>query len=134
MPQEEITMFTALKNYAVFTGRARRKEFWMFALLNFLITICFYVCSLMGAAIVAMGEDGAFIVVIAYIVLTLWNLFALIPSITVTVRRLHDIGKSGWFFLLHLIPCGIGTLILLVFMCMDSQPGDNQYGPNPKGN
>lgn len=134
MPQEEITMFTALKNYAVFTGRARRKEFWMFALLNFLITICFYVCFFLGTAITAMGEDGAFIVVIAYIVLTLWNLFALIPSITVTVRRLHDIGKSGWFFLLHLIPCGIGTLILLVFMCMDSQPGDNQYGPNPKGN
>ena len=134
MPQEEITMFTALKNYAVFTGRARRKEFWMFALLNFLITICFYVCFFLGTAITAMGEDGAFIVVIAYIVLTLWNLFALIPSITVTVRRLHDIGKSGWFFLLHLIPCGIGSLILLVFMCMDSQPGDNQYGPNPKGN
>lgn len=134
MPQEEITMFTALKNYAVFTGRARRKEFWMFTLLNFLITICFYVCSLMGAAMAAMGEDGAFIVVIANILLILWNLAALIPVIAVTVRRLHDIGKSGWFFLLHLIPCGIGTLILLVFMCMDSQPGDNQYGPNPKGN
>ena len=134
MPQEEITMFTALKNYAVFTGRARRKEFWMFALLNFLITICFYVCFFLGTAITAMGEDGAFIVVIANILLILWNLFALIPVIAVTVRRLHDIGKSGWFFLLHLIPCGIGTLILLVFMCMDSQPGDNQYGPNPKGN
>lgn len=131
MPQEEITMFTALKNYAVFTGRARRKEFWMFALLNILITICFYVCSLMGAV---MGEDGAFIILIAYILLTLWNLAALIPGIAVTVRRLHDIGKSGWFYLLHLIPCGIGSLILLVFMCKDSQPGDNQYGPNPKGN
>lgn len=134
MPQEEITMFTALKNYAVFTGRARRKEFWMFALLNFLITICFYVCSLMGAVMEDMGEDGAFIILIASTLLILWNLAALIPVIAVTVRRLHDIGKSGWFYLLHLIPCGIGSLILLVFMCMDSQPGDNQYGPNPKGN
>lgn len=131
MPQDEITMFTALKNYAVFTGRARRKEFWMFTLLNILITICFYVCCFLGAA---MGDAGLFIISIAYILLILWNLAALIPSIAVTVRRLHDIGKSGWFFLLHLIPCGIGTLILLVFMCMDSQPGDNQYGPNPKGN
>lgn len=131
MPQEEITMFTALKNYAVFTGRARRKEFWMFILLNFLIIICFYVFCFLGAA---MGDAGLFIISIANILLILWKLAAIIPSIAVTVRRLHDIGKSGWFFLLHLIPCGIGTLILLIFMCKDSQPGDNMYGPNPKGN
>lgn len=56
----------------------------------------------------------------------------LAPGITVSIRRLHDIGKSGWWFLISLVPL-VGGIVLLVFMCLDSQPGENIYGPNPKG-
>jgi uncharacterized membrane protein YhaH (DUF805 family) len=106
-----------LKNYAEFSGRARRTEYWMFALISFIITA---VLDLIGVAI----KLGAYLGLI-------YALLVLIPSIAVAVRRLHDTGRSGWWLLLGLIPV-IGGIILLVFMVMDSQPGDNQYGPNPK--
>lgn len=62
---------------------------------------------------------------------TLYSLAVLLPSLSVAVRRLHDTGRSGWWLFIALIPI-IGAIILLVFMCLDSQPGDNKYGPNPK--
>ncbi|MBS4960459.1 MAG: DUF805 domain-containing protein [Clostridiales bacterium] len=100
-----------LKKYAVFEGRARRKEYWMFVLFNFIIS---FVLSYISASIS-----------------TLYLLAVILPGIAVSVRRLHDIGKSGFWLLVSFIPI-IGSIILLVFMCLDSQAGTNTYGPNPK--
>ncbi|WP_088329397.1 DUF805 domain-containing protein [Lacimicrobium sp. SS2-24] len=113
----------ALSKYAVFRGRARRMEYWFFILFNFLISLLMaLVDGLTGTfnADTGIGLLG-----------TLYGLAVLIPSIAVTVRRLHDSGRSGWWFLLVFIPV-LGGLILLVMMLFDSQPGDNAYGPNPK--
>ncbi|WP_227396005.1 DUF805 domain-containing protein [Jeotgalibacillus aurantiacus] len=105
-----------LKNYVTFSGRARRKEFWMFNLINFLIVLALSVVEL-------VLEIPAFLSGI-------YSLAIILPSLAVTVRRLHDIGKSGWWILISLVPL-VGAIILLVFECLDSVP-DNQYGPNPK--
>jgi uncharacterized membrane protein YhaH (DUF805 family) len=106
-----------LKKYAVFSGRARRKEYWMFALFN--IIISFVLGFIEGLA----GGPGA--------LAGIYSLAVLIPSLAVSVRRLHDTDRSGWWLLIALIPL-IGALVLLVFVVQDSQPGENQYGLNPK--
>ena len=106
-----------LKKYAVFSGRARRKEFWMFVLINFIIAVVLSGVDMM----LGLGFLG-FIYAIA----------TLIPALAVGARRLHDIGKTGWWQLVGLVPL-IGLIILIIFFVMDSNPGDNQYGPNPKG-
>jgi uncharacterized membrane protein YhaH (DUF805 family) len=107
-----------LKQYAVFDGRARRQEYWMFVLINALV------------AGVTMGVDIA--VGLNGILYALYCLAVIIPSFAVMVRRLHDIGKSGAWFFIAFIPI-IGSILLLVYMVTDSTPGDNQFGPNPKG-
>lgn len=106
-----------LKKYVVFSGRARRKEFWMFVLINFLVTI--------GIAIIEgiIGTGG--------LVGALYGLAVLLPTLAVAVRRLHDTNRSGWWLLIGLIPL-IGIIVLIVFYVQDSDPGDNAYGPNPK--
>ncbi|WP_071461514.1 DUF805 domain-containing protein [Bacillus massilinigeriensis] len=109
------------KNYANFKGRARRKEYWMFYL--------FYMIFLALLATVADITDTT----ISYVIFGIYFLGTLIPVFAVNVRRLHDIGKSGWFLLTYYIPI-VGTIFLLVSTCTDSQPGDNKYGPNPKEN
>ena len=105
-----------LKKYAVFSGRARRTEFWMFVLINFIVAIALGVVDMMLGTVV-LG--------LIYAVATI------IPSLAVGARRLHDIGKTGWWQLIGLVPL-IGLIVLIVFFVMDSNPGDNQYGPNPK--
>jgi uncharacterized membrane protein YhaH (DUF805 family) len=112
-----------LKQYADFSGRARRKEYWMFTLFNIIfIIVAMTLDNILGLTV---GElpYGVFYV--------LYALAVLIPGIAVTVRRLHDVGKSGWMFLIVLIPL-IGAIWLLVLMVTDSNPGENQYGQNPK--
>jgi uncharacterized membrane protein YhaH (DUF805 family) len=106
-----------LKNYTGFSGRARRKEYWMFVLFNVIIAF------VLGFVEGIVGGPG--------ILGMLYMLAVLIPSIAVSIRRLHDTNKSGWFLLIGLIPV-LGGIILIVFMAMDGDPGDNQYGPNPK--
>jgi uncharacterized membrane protein YhaH (DUF805 family) len=112
-----------LKNYANFSGRARRKEYWFFVLFNVIFAFAAMLLdNLLGLAIEDVGYGPFYI---------LYSLAMLIPGIAVSVRRLHDIGKSGWYILLALIPC-VGGIILLVF---DLTPGDtyeNEYGPDPK--
>ena len=112
-----------LKQYAVFNGRARRKEYWMFTLFNMIF------------ATIALILDYAFGTVnseFGYGIFNgLYSLAVFIPGLAVTVRRLHDIGKSGWMLLIVLIPL-IGPIWLLILLVTDSQPGENQYGPNPK--
>jgi len=113
----------ALKKYAEFEGRTPRKDFWMFVLFHVLITIGLMILdNLLGLADAQSG----------YGVLTgLYGLAVFIPGLAISMRRLHDIGKSGWWLLLNFIPL-IGPLVLIVFYVLDSEKGTNQYGPNPK--
>ncbi|MFQ9616462.1 MAG: DUF805 domain-containing protein [Clostridium butyricum] len=107
-----------LKKYATFSGRARRKEYWMFVLINAIVVMAISLIEY------AAGTNG----IIGYI----YGLALIIPMIAVTVRRLHDIGKSGFWYFICLIPL-IGSIWLLVLLCTDSQPGQNQFGANLKG-
>ncbi len=110
-----------LRNYAVFSGRARRTEYWMFGLFYLIFAIVLGIIeSILGIG----GEGGG-------LLSGLFLLAMLIPSIAVTFRRLHDTDRSGWWLFIALVPL-IGTIILLIFMVHDSQSGENRYGPNPK--
>lgn len=102
-------------NYANFNGRAGKKEFWMFILVYFILSII--------AGVIGNFMDTSSIS-------SLLGLVLFVPSIAVGARRLHDTGKSGWLQLLHLIPI-LGTIILIVFWVQDSNIGDNKYGPAP---
>ena len=113
-----------LKKYAQFSGRSRRKELWMFALFNMLI--CF-VLEILG---IILRENALGKIILG--LLFIYALATLIPGLAVAIRRLHDTGKSGWWLLICIVPF-VGPIILLVFYVLDSQPGANQYGPNPKG-
>ncbi len=109
-----------LKKYAIFSGRARRKEYWMFTLFNVIISI---VISIIGGLIFRNSLNFIY-----YIYL----LAVLLPGIAVMVRRLHDTSRSAHFLWFLLIPF-VGPIIVIVFLFLDSTPGDNRYGPNPKG-
>jgi uncharacterized membrane protein YhaH (DUF805 family) len=112
-----------LKKYAVFSGRARRKEYWLFVLFN--LGIGLVLSFIDGVAGLASAESGYGPLGLLY------TLAVLIPGIAVSVRRLHDTDRSGWWLLIGLVPL-IGAIVLLVFMARDSQQGQNQYGPYPK--
>lgn len=112
-----------LQHYADFTGRAHRSEYWYFVLFNFIVSILIG----LSLGVIAGLLNVPALVYLAY----LWSLAVFIPSLAVSVRRLHDIGRSGWWLLLSLIPL-VGAIILIIWHCTDSQPGANQYGPNPK--
>jgi len=112
-----------LKNYAVFSGRARRQEYWFFILFNFIITI---------ALAFVDGFAGTFDPQTGLGVLSgLYSLAVFIPTFAVTVRRLHDTSRTGWWLLIGFIPL-IGAIVLLVFMFLDSTSGPNEYGMDPK--
>lgn len=116
--------FDAIKsgfsNYVNFQGRARRSEYWFWVLFTILGGFVLgFIDGLMGAEV--FGLLGG-----------LFLLATFIPSLAVAIRRLHDIGKSGWWLLISLIPL-VGTIVLIIFYVSDSQPGSNKYGANPKG-
>ena len=112
-----------LKQYADFSGRARRKEYWMFALFNMIFAIVAMILdNVLGIAMEGIGYGPLY---------GLYALAMLIPGLAVAVRRLHDVGKSGWMILIALIPL-IGAIWLLVLEVTDSNAGENQYGQNPK--
>jgi len=113
-----------LKNYAVFSGRAGRKEFWMFFLFSFIFGL---VAFLIGLGI----ELLTFAVFHRGTLSILYGVAVFVPGLAVAVRRLHDVGKSGWYYFIILIPIA-GPIWLLVLLCRDSQSGENKYGPNPK--
>lgn len=112
-----------IKKYAVFSGRARRKEYWMFFLFNMLFA---FTTGIIDRAL-GISFDGTWYGPFY----TLYALAVLIPSLAVAVRRLHDVNKSGWYLLINLIPI-IGWIIVLIKLCTDSTPGENPYGANPK--
>ena len=113
---------TVFQKYAVFEGRARRSEYWWFYLAY---TVVNGVLSGLGRAVGSGGFATALSVISGIIALA-----CIVPTISVTTRRLHDTGKSGWWQLLYLT-C-IGGIVILIFCALDSDPGDNQYGPSPK--
>ncbi len=114
---------SVLKRYAVFSGRARRAEYWYFVLFNAIVGIAIQILF----TVLATVAHNKNIANIAF----LYTLAVLIPSFAVAVRRLHDTNRSGWWMLISLIPF-IGVVALFVFMLLDSQTGSNKYGPNPK--
>ena len=116
-----------LNQYSDFNSRARRKEYWMFALLNFIISMLIVgVDNALGFSLnYTANVSGAGVFNLLY------NLLILIPSLAVAVRRLHDVGKSGWMLLIGLIPL-VGAIWLLILLLRDSEAGENKYGPNPK--
>lgn len=113
----------AMRHYADFGGRSRRREYWSFVLIY------------LGLGIVVAGIEATLAQTVGQPLMWLMLLFmlaTLIPSLAVTVRRLHDTGRSGWWVLLNVVPL-IGPVVLLVFVVTDSEPGYNRYGPSPKG-
>jgi uncharacterized membrane protein YhaH (DUF805 family) len=114
----------ALKNYAGFAGRAQRKEYWFYVLFYVLFGLAVGLVEGMLGMRGPEGQSGPLSVIYA--------LAFLIPTIAVAVRRLHDTGRTGWWLLLAFIPL-LGAIAPIYFYVLDSQPGDNRYGPNPKG-
>jgi uncharacterized membrane protein YhaH (DUF805 family) len=122
-------MFQPLKKYAEFEGRARRSEFWLFALFILIVEVVYF--ALLGAVggFSSSGPNGAAMVLMG--IFSLFFLGILIPSLAVTFRRLHDSGRSAWWILISFIP-GIGGLVLLVFYVLPGTAGPNKFGPDPK--
>lgn len=107
---------SCLSQYVGFQGRARRSEYWYFCLFNVILgVVASIIAQLTGVTILS----------------TLVTLALLLPGIAVDIRRMHDIGKSGWWILISFVPV-VGAILLIVWCCKDSEPGENQYGPNPK--
>jgi uncharacterized membrane protein YhaH (DUF805 family) len=112
-----------LENYANFNGRARRAEFWWYALANIIMAIiAMTLDSVLGTNIEPLPYGYAYII---------YSLAVFLPGLAVGVRRLHDVGKSGWFYFIILVPL-IGAIWLLVLFFTEGQHGENQYGPDPK--
>lgn len=140
-------MILPFKRYFEFTGRSRRTEFWMFVLLSVLVSTAIFVLIFMtggaGAMLNADGSaDGAALGWLMGgwgILLLLWGLFTIIPSISVSVRRLHDRDMSGWWYLGFVIASFIpllgivASIAYIVVMALPGTPGPNRFGPDPKG-
>ena len=115
----------AVKKYAQFAGRARRKEYWMFVLINAIIEFVISFVDNLAGLTISTGTSQIGILSLIY------ALFILVPSLAISVRRMHDIEKSGWVLLLGLIPI-VGPIILLVYACKAGTVGENKYGADPK--
>ena len=114
-------------NYVNFSGRASRSEYWYFVLLNFIISMVFNIITFVLAS--NGVSDGLTVVqVLSWLV----SLALFLPGLGVSVRRLHDIGKSGWWLFIILIPCCIGLIWLFILMCKGSEMNENEYGPVPE--
>jgi uncharacterized membrane protein YhaH (DUF805 family) len=115
---------SVLTQYVGFTGRARRSEYWWFALFTVLVGLAAAILdSVLGTTLGSDGSTG----VIGIIV----NLALLLPTLAVAMRRLHDTDRSGWWLLIGLVPI-VGAIVLLVFFVLDSTPGTNRFGASPK--
>ncbi|MCB0649383.1 MAG: DUF805 domain-containing protein [Saprospiraceae bacterium] len=114
------------KKYSDFTGRARRSEYWNFVLISILPVIIIY--GLFAVSLALGSTTLSYIFMALYIICAL---ALLVPSLAALVRRLHDTGRSGWWYFIGFVPI-VGAIALLVFLVQDSQPGTNQWGPNPK--
>jgi uncharacterized membrane protein YhaH (DUF805 family) len=124
-------MFEPLRKYADFQGRARRSEYWMFALFVLIVDVVLYALLGMSGSFGpgAAGPSGGALIVL--LMLSVFGLAMFIPSLAVGVRRLHDTNRSGWWLLLGLVPF-LG-IVILIFMLLPGTPGTNTYGADPKG-
>lgn len=119
-----------VKKYCDFNGRASRSEFWWYTLGYVIISYAWsFIMSMITGASVMAGMDGNFQFSAIQLLSYIPSIGLLLPTLGVGARRLHDIGKSGWWQLLYLICCG--GLVLLYFFIQEGQKGDNQYGPMP---
>jgi uncharacterized membrane protein YhaH (DUF805 family) len=109
-----------IRKYAVFNGRAARPEFWWFVLINVIIA------AVINLVVSAIGGRNS-----GQVVSDLYSLAVFLPSLGVGIRRLHDTNRTGWWYLLVFIPI-IGWIVLIVFLALASDPGSNNYGPNPQ--
>lgn len=114
--------FKVIKNYAVFNGRARRMEYWMFVLFNIIISL---ILAIFGQSLFKNGNIAE-----PQLLNNIYSLIILLPTIAVSVRRLHDLDKSGWWFLLFLIPI-IGTILMVFFFVQQGTSGRNRFGEDP---
>lgn len=115
----EIALFEIIKKYAKFEGRANRPQYWYFVLTEFL---AFFILELLCVI--------PFVNIIAFLALLVLGLGLIVPGIAVSVRRLHDTNKSGWWLLLCFVPF-VGSIVILVFMCLEGTKGANKYGDEP---
>ena len=115
----EIGLFEIIKKYAKFEGRANRPQYWYFVLTQFL---AFFILELLCVI--------PFVNIIAFLALLVLGLGLIVPGIAVSVRRLHDTNKSGWWLLLCFVPF-VGSIVILVFMCLEGTKGANKYGDEP---
>ncbi len=111
-------VISVLKNYFNFDGRARRSEYWWFQV---------FFCVVYFPVYLIIDRTESFVLAIVFV---LFALAMVIPSIAVEVRRLHDVGKSGWWYFISFVP--FGGFVLFYFNVLDSEPGENEYGPCPK--
>ncbi len=122
-----MTFSTAIRScfskYVTFSGRATRPEFWYFILFLFIAGVVF---QIIDGSIFGYGDEAAAPLSV------IWSLATFLPTLAVSARRLHDIGRSAWWLLLMLLPL-IGTIILIVWYCTKSQEGANDHGPDPHG-
>jgi uncharacterized membrane protein YhaH (DUF805 family) len=124
--QRKVTLMNwyldAWKNYFTFSGRSRRTAYWMFVLFNIIaIILANIIDNVLGLA--GPGGYGP--------ISAIYGLAVFIPGLALAIRRLHDAGRTGWWMLIGFVPV-IGLIVLIIFFVTDSQPGSNQYGPNPK--
>ena len=112
-----------LKNYVTFSGRAQRAEYWYFVLFNLLVGVALSLVDMLLGTYDSGTGNG--------LLAGIYTLAVFLPGLAVTIRRLHDIDRRGWWVLIIFVPL-IGILVLLFFMIKDSGP-DNRFGPNPKG-
>lgn len=123
--------FEALKKYTIFDGRARRKEFWIFTLFNYMIIYSFiFLGSYVLDIINNFGPDWEWLGIAICIVWVIYVLFSVVPKYAVTWRRLHDVGKSGGWYFIRFIPV-IGIVWLIVLLCSPGTIGSNLYGEDP---
>ncbi|MBK8089716.1 MAG: DUF805 domain-containing protein [Chitinophagaceae bacterium] len=115
-----------LKNYANFQGRARRSEYWYFVLCNLLVIIPLYVIAIVGTA-----NESTVISTLGFGLYGIYALGTIVPGLAVTVRRLHDTNRSGWYYFIGLIPL-VGGILLLVWMFTEGDRFQNNYGDDPK--
>ena len=113
----------ALKKYAVFSGRARRMEYWYFVLFNLIVAFVLALIDTLLGTTTGVSSFG--------LLSGIYGLAVLIPTLAVLVRRLHDIDRTGWWILINLIPL-VGTIVLLVFALTPGTPGSNRFGLDPK--
>ena len=123
-------MLMPYRRYADFSGRSRRKEYWMFVLFQFLVFAALAIMAIAFGGLASGSEPGAFFIVVM-VIGGIFVLGSIVPTIAVAVRRFHDQDRSGWMYLISFIPY-IGGLIVFVFMCLEGTRGPNRFGPDPK--